>query len=299
MRRLVFLIAAVASILLFSCARQGEQKSGYVAKVGSTTITQEDVSREMKALPEQIQKIFEGPEGTERFVNELVKKEILYQEAKKKGLDKSPDYQKKVEDFKKLTLISQLLEKEIEEKVKVSDKDVKDYYEAHKKDFTANNQVRASHILVKTEEEAKGIAEQLKKGADFAKIARAKSIDAGSAKSGGDLGFFSRGQMVPEFENAAFNLKVGEVSGPVKSQYGYHIIKVTERKEGKVVEFEKIKGLLTQRLTAEKQKEVFDSYINNLINSYKVDINKEALSKMGGKADSKGDKSDQKPASKP
>ncbi len=299
MRRLVFLIAAVASILLFSCARQGEQKSGYVAKVGSTTITQEDVSREMKALPEQIQKIFEGPEGTERFVNELVKKEILYQEAKKKGLDKSPDYQKKVEDFKKLTLISQLLEKEIEEKVKVSDKDVKDYYETHKKDFTANNQVKASHILVKTEEEAKGIAEQLKKGADFAKIARAKSIDAGSAKSGGDLGFFSRGQMVPEFENAAFNLKVGEVSGPVKSQYGYHIIKVTERKEGKVVEFEKIKGLLTQRLTAEKQKEVFDSYINNLINSYKVDINKEALSKMGGKADSKGDKSDQKPASKP
>lgn len=299
MRRLVFLIAAVASILLFSCARQGEQKSGYVAKVGSTTITQEDVSREMKALPEQIQKIFEGPEGTERFVNELVKKEILYQEAKKKGLDKSPDYQKKVEDFKKLTLISQLLEKEIEEKVKVSDKDVKDYYEAHKKDFTANNQVRASHILVKTEEEAKGIAEQLKKGADFAKIARAKSIDAGSAKNGGDLGFFSRGQMVPEFENAAFSLKAGEISPPVRTQYGYHIIKVTERKEGKVVEFEKIKGLLTQRLTAEKQKEVFDSYINNLINSYKVDINKEALSKMGGKADSKGDKSDQKPASKP
>jgi len=300
MRRLVFLITVMASILLlFSCARQGKQKAGYVAKVGSTTITQEDISREMQALPEQIQKIFEGPEGTERFVNELVKKEILYQEAKKKGLDKSPDYQKKVEDFKKLTLIGQLLEKEIEEKVKVSDKDVRDYYEAHKKDFTANNQVRASHILVKTEEEAKGIVEQLKKGADFAKIARAKSIDAGSAKNGGDLGFFSRGQMVPEFENAAFSLKAGEVSPPVRTQYGYHIIKVTERKEGNVVEFEKIKGLLTQRLTAEKQKEVFDSYINNLRNSYKVDINKEALSRIGGKTAPKVDKPEQKPASKP
>jgi len=300
MRRLVFLITVMASILLlFSCARQGEQKAGYVAKVGSTTITQEDISREMQALPEQIQKIFEGPEGTERFVNELVKKEILYQEAKKKGLDKSPDYQKKVEDFKKLTLIGQLLEKEIEEKVKVSDKDVRDYYEAHKKDFTANNQVRASHILVKTEEEAKGIVEQLKKGADFAKIARAKSIDAGSARNGGDLGFFSRGQMVPEFENAAFSLKAGEVSPPVRTQYGYHIIKVTERKEGNVVEFEKIKGLLTQRLTAEKQKEVFDSYINNLRNSYKVDINKEALSRIGGKTAPKVDKPEQKPASKP
>ncbi|GAB4425147.1 MAG: peptidyl-prolyl cis-trans isomerase [Thermodesulfovibrionales bacterium] len=290
MKRLIFLMIVVSSILLFSCARQGEQKSGYVAKVGSTTITQEDVSKEMKSLPDQIQKIFEGPEGAERFVNELVKKEILYQEAKKKGLDKSPEYQKKVEDFKKLTLISQLLEKEIEEKVKVSDKDVKDYYESHKKDFTANNQVRASHILVKTEDEARGIVEQVKKGGDFAKIAKAKSMDTGSAKNGGDLGFFSRGQMVPEFENVAFNLKVGEVSGPVRSQYGYHIIKVTERKEGKVVEFEKIKDLLSQRLTAEKQKEIFDSYINNLRNSYKVDINKEALSKMGGKTDSKRDK---------
>lgn len=303
MNRLVFPLIFVSAVLLFSCAKRGEQKPlAYIAKVGSAVITQEDVNRELKGLPEQIQKMFAGSEGAERFVDELVKKEMLYQEAKKRGFENNPEYKKKVDDFKKLTLISLLLEKEIEEKAKVTDKDVKNYYEAHKGELTTNNQVRASHILVKTEDEAKKILEQIKKGGDFAKIAREKSIDSGSAKNGGDLGFFSRGQMVPEFENAAFNLKEGEMGGPVKTQFGYHIIKVTGRKEGKIVEFEKVKDLLTQRVTAEKQKEVFDSYIKTLKGSYKLEINKDALSKMWaedkGKTGLEGDKSVQ-PGSKP
>lgn len=285
MKRTILLITIVASIFVISCSKGGVQNSSVVAKVGPTNITQEDAGRELKALPDQIQKMFQGQEGTERFVDELVKKEVLYQEAKKKGLENNPEFQKKVEDFKKLTLISTLLEKEIEEKSKVTDKEVQDYYEAHKKDFAANNQVRASHILVKTEEDAKKLLDQIKKGADFAKLAKANSIDTGSAKNGGDLGFFSRGQMVPEFERAAFGLKKGELSNPVKTQYGYHIIKVTGVKEGSVVEFDKIKQLLTQRLTSAKQKDLFDSYVNDLKKSYKVEINKEAIAKMAGGGD--------------
>ena len=285
MKRLILLITIVTSIFAISCSKGGGQNASVVARVGTTNITQEDASRELKALPDQIQRMFQGPEGTERFVDELVKKEVLYQEAKKKGLENNPEYQKKVEYFKKLTLISTLLEKEIEEKAKVTDKDVKDYYEAHKKDFMANNQVRASHILVKTEEEAGKILNQIKKGADFAKLAQASSIDIGSAKNGGDLGFFSRGQMVPEFERVAFGLKKGEVSNPVKTQYGYHIIKVTGVKEGSVIEFDKIKQVLIQRLTAGKQKDLFDSYVNDLKKSYKVEINKEAIAKMVGGGD--------------
>jgi peptidyl-prolyl cis-trans isomerase C len=285
----------VMCVLMVSCAKKGEQKSGpYVAKVGSVTITSDDVAREMKGLPEQIQKMFEGPEGTDRFVDELVKKEMLYQEAKKKGFESNPEYQKKLEDFKKLTLISLLLEKEIEDKAKVGDKDVKDYYEKHKADLMTNNQVRASHILVKSEDEAKKILDQLKKGGDFKKIAKEKSIDTGSAQNGGDLGFFSRGQMVPEFDKAAFSLKEGELSGPVKSQFGYHIIKVTGKKEGKVVEFDKVKDLLTQKVTAEKQKEAFDSYMESLKKSYTVDKNKEAIASIGnapkGKTEAEGGK---------
>lgn len=297
MKRLVLLVFVATSVVLFACAKQGEQKSSaYLAKVGSAAITQEDVNRELKGLPDQIQKMFVGPDGTARFVDELVKKEMLYQEAKKRGLEKNSDYQKKVEDFKKITLISLLLGKELEEKAKVTDKDVKDYYEAHKGELMANNQVRASHILVKSEEEAKKIMEQIKKGDDFAKIAKEKSVDPGSAKNGGDLGYFSRGQMVPEFENVAFGLKEGQVGGPVKTQFGYHIIKVTGKKEGKVVEFEKVKDLLTQRVTAEKQKTAFDSYIDNLKKGYKIEINKDAIAKMSGAAKEKPDLQSEKPA---
>lgn len=285
MKRAILLITIAASIFVISCSKGGVQNSSVVAKVGPTNITQEDAGRELKALPDQIQRMFQGQEGAERFVDELVKKEVLYQEAKKKGLENNPEFQKKVEDFKKLTLISTLLEKEIEEKSKVTDKEIQDYYDAHKKDFVANNQVRASHILVKTEEDAKKLLNQIKKGADFAKLAKANSIDTGSAGNGGDLGFFSRGQMVPEFERAAFGLKKGEVSDPVKTQYGYHLIKVTGVKEGNVVEFDKIKQVLTQRLTAAKQKDLFDSYVNDLKKSYKVEINKEAIAKMAGGGD--------------
>jgi parvulin-like peptidyl-prolyl isomerase len=296
MKNFKFLAILMSFVLLFSCAQKGEQKSSaYIARVGSATITQEDVKRELKGLPEQIQRMFEGPEGAERFVDELVKKEVLYQEAKKKGYESNPEYQRKLEDFRKLTLISLLLEKEIEEKAKATDKDVKDYYEKHKAEITTNNQIKASHILVKSEDEAKKILEQVKKGGDFAKLAREKSIDTGSAANGGDLGFFARGQMVPEFEKVAFSLKEGEVGGPARTQFGYHIIKVTGRKEGKVVEFDKVKDLLAQKVTAEKQKETFDSYIEGLKKSYTVDKNKDAIATIWSsreKTDSPGSRPD-------
>jgi len=274
-KTIILLFVVMVSVFFVSCTKKAEQKTGaYVAKVGKTLITEADVEREFKGLPPQIQKVFEGKEGREKFIDELVKKEMLYQEAQKRGFDNSQEFKQKLEDFKKLTLISLLLEKEIEDKAKVSDSDAKSYYDTHKEEFMTNNQIRASHILVKTEEEANSIYNEIKKGSDFAKLAQSRSIDTGSAKNGGDLGYFSRGQMVPDFEQAAFKLKVGEISKPVKTQYGYHIIKVTEKKEGKPIEFEKIKELVIQKLTAEKQKEVFDSYIEGLKKKYDVEIKK-------------------------
>jgi len=281
MKRFTVFMLTISLLFAFgACTKQEEQKGTYLAKVGDTKITQADLEREIKNLPEFAQKLFEGSGGKEKFLNELIKKELLYQEALKKGLDKDAEYRRKVEEYKKLTLIGLLLEKEIETKAKVTDQDVKDYYEKHKQELASVSQIRASHILVKTEEEAKKILERLKKGEDFAKIAKKSSIDPGSAKNGGDLGFFSSGQMVPEFEAAAARLKIGEISEPVKTKFGYHIIKVTDKKMGKPVEFEKAKNVIFQRLSAERQKEFFDSYIESLKKSYKVEINNEAVSKL-------------------
>jgi peptidyl-prolyl cis-trans isomerase C len=280
MKKLLMLILSISFLFaLASCAKKEEQKGKYLAKVGNVTITQADLEREFKTLPEFAQKLFEGSEGKEKFLEELVKKELLYQEALKKGLEKNTEYQKKVEDFRKLTLIGQLLEKEIETKAKVTDQDVKDYYEKHKEELSSINQIKAGHILVKTEDEAKKILERIKKGEDFTSLAKKYSIDIGSAKNGGDLGFFSPGQMVPEFEAAAFRLKKGEISKPVRTKFGYHIIRVADKKTGKPLEFDKVRNAIFQRLSAEKQKEFFDTYIDGLRKTYKVEINKEAISK--------------------
>lgn len=281
MRKVAVLILIIPLLFVFVvCAKKEGQKGSYLAKVGNVKITQADLEREIKNLPDFAQKIFEGNGGNERFLNELVKKELLYQEALKKGLDKNTEYLKKVEDFKKITLIGQLLEKEIESKAKVTDQEVKDYYEKHREDFAPVSQIRMSLILVKTEEEAKKILERLNKGEDFAKVAKKSSVDLNSAKNGGDLGYLSRGQLTAELEAVAVRMKTGEISEPIKTQSGYQIIKVTDKKIGKVVEFERVNNFISQHLSAEKQKEVFDSYIESLKKSYKVDINKEAISKL-------------------
>jgi len=279
---LIFIMAVSVLFLLHACTQQEGQKGSYLAKVGKATITQADYERELKSLPEFAQQLFEGPEGKERFLDELIKKELLYQEAQKKGLDKEEEFTQKIEEFKKITLIGYLLEKEVEEKAEVTDQEVKNYYEQNKEDFANITQMRASHILVKTEAEAQKVLERIKQGESFAKIAREKSIDPGSARNGGDLGYFSSGQMVPEFEAAAARMKKGEISPPVKTKFGYHIIQVTDKKVGKTIEFDKVKNLIYQRLSADKQKDIFDSYITKLRNGYKVDVNQEALSQIFG-----------------
>ncbi len=281
MKRIVVSILFVG--FLFSCTQKAADKTAQgpvVAKVGGAGITQADFEREMKSLPDYAQQLFEGEAGKEKFLDEIIKKEILYQEALKKGLDKSPEFTRKLEEFKKLTLASALLEREIMSKNKVTDQEVKDFYNKHKEDFTTTSQIRASHILVKTEAEANKVLERLKKGEKFEEIAKKESLDKGSAQNGGDVGYFSRGQMVPEFERAAASLKVGQLSGPVKTSYGYHIIKVTDKKTGPVVEFDRVKDVIYQRLSGERQKEAFDKYINELRKGYKIEINKDVLAKI-------------------
>jgi len=277
MRKVVLL--CVVALALVSCSRkEAEVKGPYLAKVDNTTVTQADFDREFQALPDYAQQMFTDDAGKEKFLNEIINKELLYKEAVKKGYDKGQDYLKKVEEFKKLSLVSELFEKEIMAKAKVSDQEVKDYYDKNRDDFIVAKEIRASHILVKTEDEAQKVLSRLKKGEKFEAIAKAVSIDTGSAKNGGDLGFFKKGQMVPEFERAAAALKVGEItSAPVKSPFGYHIIKVTDKKTGDPIPFDKVHDLVSQKLSGEKQKTVFDAYLAELKKTHKVEINKEAL----------------------
>lgn len=271
---------AISFILIFSaCAKDGKQKEGYVAKIDGITITKEDVSNQMKMLPEMAIQHFQGPEGLTKFVDELVKKEMLYLEAKKRGMEKDKEFQKKVEEFRKITLINDLLDKEIEFSPKVTEDDIKAYYEKNKDDFIINKHIRISHIFVKTEEELNKAKERIENGDDFAKIASEMSADKASGKVGGDIGFVKKGELAPELENLVFTMRKGQISAPVKVKDGFRIIKVTDIK-GNVVEFDKVKGLINQRLIAEKQRESFEKFIEKIKKNYKIDINKDEIAKM-------------------
>ncbi len=211
-----------------------------------------------------------------QVLDKLVEFELAAQAAEKEGLDKTQEFIDTVEFARKQQLYAALIRTKILDKVKVTPEDVSAYYDTHKDEFKAEEEVKASHILVDTEDEAKKIKERLDKGEDFAEVAKASS-KCPSASRGGDLGFFGKGRMVPEFEKAAFALKVGEVTGPVKTQFGWHIIKVTERKDARIKSKDEVKQEIEQKLLQDKQKKAYDDMMVKYRAGAEVVINETAL----------------------
>ena len=212
-------------------------------------------------------------EISQRVIDGLISQELIYADAKKEGVLESTEYKNELANVMervKVQLASKVWEKRQFDKVKVNEKDIKAYYKANPEEFTEKSKVRASHILVKTEDEAKAIIKEigsLKDGAlnaKFAELAKAKSTGPSGPK-GGDLGFFGQGQMVPAFNDAAFAMKKGEMTKtPVKSQFGYHVILVTDKQEAKNLSFEEVKGFIEQKLKVEAFKEQMQSKMDSL-----------------------------------
>lgn len=149
--------------------------------------------------------------------------------------------------------------------VKVSDSQVQAYFNSNKDKYGQPEEVEASHILVKTEAEAQDIIKQLQKGANFATLAKEKSIDTGTKQNGGELGWFTKDKMVPEFANAAFSQKVGTFSTtPVHTQYGWHVILVEGHKPAVAPDFNKVKAQVEQDALNQAQSDKFNTYMNNL-----------------------------------
>ncbi|MCI3922399.1 peptidylprolyl isomerase [Paenibacillus sp. TRM 82003] len=162
------------------------------------------------------------------------------------------------------------LEKLVEPQVEVTDADLQAYYDENKAQYETGEQVRASHILVETKEEAEEIVAQIKGGADFAELAKERSKD-GSAAQGGDLGFFGRGKMVAPFEEAAFAMEIGEVSDVVESQFGFHIIKVTDKQAPATATFEEKKEEIRETVTQQKLAERTTTYLEELRTAAKIE----------------------------
>ena len=214
-----------------------------VIQVGTEKITAAELDRIVAALPEQYRSAARGA-ARRQFAENIVKIKLLAQEARRRKLDQTPQFQTQI-TFQGENLLAGLLFQDMAATAKIDDAELHKYYDEHKSEY---EQTKARHILIRfkgsavplkpdqkdlTEEEALAKAQEIRQkllaGGDFAAIAKNDSDDVGSAAQGGELGFFKHGQMVPPFEQAAFAQPVGKVSEPVKSQFGYHVILVEAR----------------------------------------------------------------------
>jgi len=237
-----------------------------VATVNGQPISKAAFGQALAGVPPQMQDHMATLEGREALLDDLVTQEVLVQEGRRVGIEKDAAVKSRLEEARRQIVVQSLLQKIVE--TDVTDEKLKAYYESHKDEF---RQVRASHIVVETEDQAKDAKKRAVGGADFAELAKEVSTDPSAKENGGDLGFFRKDQMVKPFADQAFAMKVDEISDPVKTEFGYHIIKVAEIKDA-----ESLDALDPQSLNGIKRS-VLGKRVDELKGRAKIVTHKERL----------------------
>ena len=230
--------------------------NGVDIKQSDLALAEEDVGADMQAASPEAKR--------EHLISYLADIIMVTQAADKKNLADDPDFKRRLAFLRSKLLMGYELQQEA--KTALTDEALKQTYDEAVKSMSGQEEVRARHILVEGEDEAKAIIEQLKGGADFAKLAKEKSKDPGAAE-GGDLGYFTKDQMVPEFADVAFKMYPGQLSNPVKTQFGWHVIKVEDKRIKQPPEFEKVKDQIEAYLARKVQSD----FIAKLRQSAKVE----------------------------
>lgn len=281
-RKMVLGLLLVVAIALVGCSSSDNE---VVAKVNDEVITKDDLYEILVA------------NSGEQVLESLISEMVIGQEAKKAGAEVSEEeiqadlenmiesyggedsfnealayYGYKRDDIIKNITINRQVKKLMEPGIEITDEDVEAYFAENKDSMGTEEEISAKHILVKDEDLAKEIYEKLQNGEDFEEMAREHSED-GSAASGGDLGYFGKGQMVKEFEEAAFSLAVGQISEPVESEFGFHIIMLVDRIEGVEADLENSREEIKEILLDEKISSGFDEWFSGVLANYTIENN--------------------------
>lgn len=294
----IVILGSIAALWYFNT---NKVLSGDIAAtVNNEIINTTYINEQYDRVPE----IYKQSITKEMLLNQSIDELLLLQEAKKQGISvtagelskviddaitqsglSKEDFEKSLEEqdltmdfmedyYRKQLTINELLNKTVLSKMIISSSEVKEYYENNKNEFIISGQIRARHILVESAEEAEEILKQLNDGADFIGLAKEKST-CPSASEGGDLGYFSSGQMVREFEDAAFELDVGEISPIVETQFGYHIIKLLDKNPETIINLGDAMQDIEEKLKLEKQNTAFTDYLDMLREKANIKIFKE------------------------
>lgn len=245
-----FAASAVALMLASATPATAEEK--VIAKVDGVTITEADVATARTEIGSELASIPE--DQRERVLVEfLIENQLLAAAAKESKLDENPEFTNRIEYYKRRALRDLYFENKVRDQV--TEAEAKKIYDEQVAQLKPEPEIRARHILVKEEQEAKDAIKRVKGGDDFAEVA--KELSQGPSKSqGGDLGYFSKGQMVQEFEDAAFALDKGEISEPIKTQFGWHVIKIEDKRDKQPPAFDDVKERIMAALVQRKAQEV-------------------------------------------
>ncbi len=263
------IIIVISAYIITGCGR----KEDVLVKIDKTVITVGDFEKRIAVLPPRYQEVIKPNKG--KFLDELIVDELLYREALRQNLHKEKGVKAVIEQARKKILISKLLKEKIDDIASLTDEEIEDYYKTHQDEFETPEILRTSHILVKTEKGIKDILLELANDRNFEDLARARSMGP-TAQKGGDIGYFTRGQLDPDFEKVCFQLEEGEISDIVKTRFGYHIIKLTERKPPSIEKYEDVKGRIRQPLIARKRKKYFNDLVQRLKDRAKIEINEKS-----------------------
>src|SRR6202142_2741923 len=256
------LAGALAVALLAGLPARAEDANPVLAKVNGSEIRQSDVTLAEEELGPSLAQM-DPATKKENWLAFLIDMKIVAKAAEAKKIEDREDFKARLAFTRNRLLMDNLLA--VEGKAATTDEAMKKVYDEAAKQIEGEQEVHARHILVETEDEAKAIEAELKKGADFAELAKKKSKDPGPA-DGGDLGFFTKDKMGPEFSTVAFALEPGKISDPVKSQFGWHVIKVEAKRDRKPPDFAQVKAQIETYVTRKAQAE----YVSKLRESAKV-----------------------------
>lgn len=262
---LCFAIFVSIAVLISGCSKK---QSRALAKVAGRTITVEQLENRLagKTYSSWEEELTQRKQTLENLIDE----DLMTLGAIEMGLDNDPDFKSKVEEIERSVLLQTLYNVEIVDKSQPSEKELKEYYEK------MSWEVKAAHILVETEEEAKEIIKQLSDGADFGKLASEKSIDPRSKTKNGDLGYFGWGRMISPFQDTAWAMEPGTISAPVHTKFGWHIIKLEDRRKSRLRSFEEEKDRLKGVLSNQKAKELSEEYLTKLKEKANIQLDPEA-----------------------
>jgi peptidyl-prolyl cis-trans isomerase C len=250
-----------------------------LAKIETQEIKEKDVDQIIQAAGPQ-GAAYDNEQGRKAILDDLVAARLFAISGKKQGLDQTPEFKSAlenfVENFTSQTLARLAIEKAVEN-IAASEEESKKFYDENPAQFMTPEEVRARHILlnddVTSADKVSTIQDELKKGVSFDVLAVTYSTDPSAAQGGGDLGFFGKGHMVPEFETAAFALKEpGDISDPIQTTFGWHIIKLEEKKPSAVVPYDDVKPQIIQYLSNEKRTQKYREELEVLKKEYKVEI---------------------------